>query len=106
MTAPNCVVCFSERDDLLTQWKTYGSWGPDTRLLKVKYTVSTKIAASGIFNNARLPIADNVALSASQFKHPGFSSEAEWRLMIATIFAGRYPFEKTDGLCFRASSRS
>jgi hypothetical protein len=149
------VVCFSEHDDLLTQWKTYGSWGagfsigfdrvrlerafnppmtvgdlmksigvmrPETRLVKVKYADDTQSSqlrrafarfASILDHTCSEPdmqecasaIADNVALSASQFKHPGFSSEAEWRLMIATIFAGRYAFE-TDELCFRASSRT
>lgn len=150
----NYVTCFSAHDDLLSQWKTYSSWGagfsigfdrvqlarmlnpsatlgdimkamlrPDTRLVEVKYldaaevprlkkaferfasTLDEKCSEDQIQKCAQA-IVDNVALAAAQFKHPGFRSEGEWRLVIATIFASIYPLDLDDRLLFRASSRT
>jgi hypothetical protein len=148
------VICFSETDDLLTQWKTYGSWGagfsigfdraqleaslnalspPSTgasdlyglglgytqsQVVRVQYSeeeqrvelrrvfakylalLSDKSSSSKI-NNCAAAIADNAALSASQFKHPGFAAEAEWRIIVSCHWMG-----KLDDVFFRPSSRT
>lgn len=144
------VVCFSARDDMWTQWSTYGSRGagfsigfdrrkleatiqapwhavdftnllkaailPKAHLAKVQYSeedqkralrraftlysslVSTRSSQERVASCARA-LVDNVAHTASLYKHPCFEPEAEWRVVI-TALGGN------SDLCFRASRRT
>jgi len=60
--------------------------------------LSAKPSASEIAACAAA-IADNVAFSASRFKHLGFKSEEEWRLILSSSYRGLDFF-------FRPSSRT
>jgi hypothetical protein len=149
------VICFSEKDDLLTQWKTYGSWGAgfsigfdrarleaslsslaprstaglpglgrfedytEAQVARVQYseeeqrlelrrvfaqysTLLSPKSSDFKFDMCATAIADNVALSASKFKHSSFSAEAEWRIIVTWNSL----MSDLDDLCFRPSGRT
>ncbi len=98
---PTFVASFSEEDDLLSQWRAYGTLGGfsvgfvssrlvsladqfplPTRLIRCIYEVAEQRRYLELAIDRLGELYERSGSNAAAFKHPKFSEEKEWRLIV------------------------